>query len=344
RKSIFYPSSRKRCFKWIKPKDAFNTVVCVYHLTEAACLLLLITDSYPNSIYAEFFCYLSRLIGYSLAVTVPISLIYSTPESQLYAINSRWKPNARLNIFAFWLIITPFITNVPFSLLTGYYADKNEVLIASRMLMLNSIAWCLWTLQFVVILLYAYYNLVFNMRGYVDQMRRRNADELRIQELQITRKIVRPSLFNDIICFLSNQTSAEQTYVIQSLEMNQMTTQKTNDHENARTPKSHRIDKRRDSIAEAFKHFISSSNNEPTCLVSVGGTTIVSGQFGLTDQTEIHEPADSINWQDTRSDNSLQYNGSNSIMRAWLIEKPLRCDLDNKNEKSDSRKICNNNL
>lgn len=189
RKSIFYPS-RERCFKWIKPKDAFNTVVCVYHLIEAACLLLLINDSYPNSIYAEFFCYLSRLIGYSLAVTIPISLIYSTPESQLYVMNDRRKPNNYLNIFAFWLMVTPFITNVPFSLLTGYYADKNEVSMASRMLMLNSIAWCLWTLQFVVILLYAYYNLVFNMRGYVDRMRRRHADELRIQELQITRKIL----------------------------------------------------------------------------------------------------------------------------------------------------------
>ncbi|CAG8664964.1 702_t:CDS:1, partial [Gigaspora rosea] len=77
-----------------------------------------------------------------------------------------------------------------------------------------------------------------------------------------------------------NQISVEQTYVV---ELNQITTQKTN--ENAHSLKSHRIDKRRDSIAEAFKRFISSSNNG---LVSVVGTTLVSGQFGPTDQTEIH--------------------------------------------------------
>ncbi|CAG8568113.1 8047_t:CDS:2 [Gigaspora margarita] len=234
RKSIFYPS-RERCFKWIKPKDAFNTVVCAYHLIEAACLLLLINDSYPNSIYAE------------LGVC------------------------GLCNLWLFYYMLT-----TTWSLICGAMLTECD----EGMLM-----------------------------------------NLEYKNYKLPEK--------------SNQISVEQTYVV---ELNQITTQKT--IENAHSSKSHRIDKRRDSIAEAFKRFISSSNNG---LVSVGGTTLVSGQFGPTNQTEIHGFADSVNWQDNYSHDRSDDLSSN-IMRAWLVKKPVRCDLANKHVKSDSCEICNNNL
>ncbi|CAG8696860.1 12500_t:CDS:2 [Racocetra fulgida] len=62
----------------------------------------------------------------------------------------------------------------------------------------------------------------------------------------------------------------------------------TNDHENARTP-----------IVEAIKRLTSSSKNGTACLVSIGGTTLVSEQFGSIDQTFIKSD-NSSNLQDIR--------------------------------------------
>ncbi|CAG8463422.1 3856_t:CDS:2 [Scutellospora calospora] len=265
--------------------------------------------------------------------------------------NTRWKPNNH-NIFAFWLIIAPFITNVPFSLLTGYYADKNDVSEAS----------------------------LFNMRGYVDLMRRRHVDELRVQELQITRQIIRDNIqesLEHIIlfplaffhthlrehcainiyllqhvsfgkksrrfspCRNITQISTEPIYITESVELHQMTIHKTNDHENTaniRAPKSHHVDKRRNSISEATKRLSLSSRNVST-LFSVDGTTLVSGQFGSTDQTliiENHEFVDSnsINWQDTDDNCPQKQNDEvddlSYSIRDWLTKKPLRCDLAKK--------------
>ncbi|CAG8680025.1 14844_t:CDS:1, partial [Cetraspora pellucida] len=107
-----------------------------------------------------------------------------------------------------------------------------------------------------------------------------------------------------------NQISTDPTYVI---ELNQM----TNDCENARAP-----------IVEAIKRLTSSSKNGTACLVSIGGTTLVSEQFGSIDQTFITS-ANSSTMQDIRG-SYLQDNGndlSSSVMRAWLVKKPLRRDL-----------------
>ncbi|CAG8566631.1 11463_t:CDS:10, partial [Acaulospora morrowiae] len=174
RQSVLFPS-RERGIIRTKPQFSFNIAVCVFHLVQAISLLLLILDAYPNSIFAELFAYLSREVGYALSVFYPISIVYSTPTvHSSYTIQSQWKPKKQhLDIFAICLMIGPFISNIPLSLLTGYYADANDIHSARAFYISNSVVWCLWVLQYVATLLYVYRKLVSNMRDIIDSLRRR---------------------------------------------------------------------------------------------------------------------------------------------------------------------------
>lgn len=181
RQSVLFPS-RERGIIRTKPQFSFNIAVCVFHLVQAISLLLLILDAFPNAVYAEFFAYFSREVGYALAVFYPISIVYSTPGvHSSYTIQSQWKPkNQYLDLFAIYLIIGPFISNVPLSLITGHYVDAGNISSAKTLYISNSVVWCLWTLQYVAILLYVYYKLVSNMRDVITslQQKYRNDSEI----------------------------------------------------------------------------------------------------------------------------------------------------------------------
>ncbi|CAG8469271.1 9679_t:CDS:10 [Diversispora eburnea] len=106
--------------------------------------ILLLADAYPNIISAEIGNILPRTFGASISVMYPLSIAYSTSSFEINPTPTQTTNNdsslsrqtssfssifsnrqsVLIDIFFFFLFISPFIIFITFSILTGYYADN----------------------------------------------------------------------------------------------------------------------------------------------------------------------------------------------------------------------------
>ncbi|RIA83185.1 hypothetical protein C1645_834216 [Glomus cerebriforme] len=167
--SIFFPPSRLRGILRPRPQETFHLICFSCNLLQIIHLLIKLFDGYKNTLYAELYLDIPRLVSYALATLYPISIIHSTPNidpSTIVAI--RWAPNKYLiDIIGFSLMICPFISNIPLAIYTGYYADINEIEKAKFFFKIHYIMWSFWTFVFLMTLIIFWYKLISILNNHI---------------------------------------------------------------------------------------------------------------------------------------------------------------------------------
>ncbi|GBB84655.1 hypothetical protein RclHR1_11220004 [Rhizophagus clarus] len=167
--SLFFPPSKLRGVLRPRPQETFHLICFSCNLLQIIHLLFKLFDGYQNTLHAELYLDIPRLVSYALATLYPISIIHSTPNvdpSTTAAI--RWTPNKYLiDIVGFSLMICPFISNIPLAIYTGHYADINEIEKANFFFKIHYIMWSFWTFVYLITLIIFWYKLITILNNHI---------------------------------------------------------------------------------------------------------------------------------------------------------------------------------
>ncbi|RIA85082.1 hypothetical protein C1645_831333 [Glomus cerebriforme] len=175
RQPFFLSSTRERGILRPKPIHSFHLLVLAYNSALAFNTICLITESYPNVIWAELGYFLPLAICGSLAIFNPLSLVYSIPsiDSESDDFN---RPNKNfLDIMGFIFIIHPYILFIPSVVLSGYYSDINDFKNATFYFKIHYISWAISAVFYLTLLSYLYYKLI-NIINYQIKFMEQNDD------------------------------------------------------------------------------------------------------------------------------------------------------------------------
>ncbi|CAG8459654.1 15687_t:CDS:2 [Funneliformis mosseae] len=190
--SIFFQPSKRRGILRPRPQETFHLICCTYNTLQATHHLIKLFDGYSNTLWAELYLDITKLVSYALATLYPISIIYSTPTVDLTTM--RWTPNKYLiDIVGFSLMIFPFIINIPIAFYTGYYADNNDIKMADYFFKLHYIMWSFWCSVLLGILLIFWYKLINILNKHMKLINnRRNRTNIEdIWKLKKLKRVVR---------------------------------------------------------------------------------------------------------------------------------------------------------
>ncbi|KAF0481622.1 hypothetical protein F8M41_023540 [Gigaspora margarita] len=192
---VWFAPTRNRGILRPRPQDAFHIITVVYGSSQIIHIILLITSTYPNTITAEIGQDIPRLIGFGLAVLLPVSIVYSTPTIGTRTV--KWIPNKYfVDGIGFTLILGPFITMLPIAYLTGFYADngapplsssgsylsetedsmitrENATLLANKYFKIHYLIWSAWGCFYVMIVVYFWYKLSLILRVHMRELKER---------------------------------------------------------------------------------------------------------------------------------------------------------------------------
>uniref|UniRef100_U9TR52 Uncharacterized protein n=1 Tax=Rhizophagus irregularis (strain DAOM 181602 / DAOM 197198 / MUCL 43194) TaxID=747089 RepID=U9TR52_RHIID len=95
--SLFFPPSRFRGILRPRPQETFHLICFSCNLLQVIHLLVKLFDGYQNTLHAELYLDIPRLVSYALATLYPISIIHSTPNIDANTtVAIRWAPNKYL--------------------------------------------------------------------------------------------------------------------------------------------------------------------------------------------------------------------------------------------------------
>ncbi|CAG8788858.1 16740_t:CDS:2, partial [Cetraspora pellucida] len=185
---VWFAPTRNRGILRPRPQDAFHIITVVYGSFQTIHTILIITSMYPNTITAEIGQDVPRMIGFGLAVLLPVSIGTRT---------IRWTPSKYfIDSIGFTLIFGPFITMLPIAYLTGFYADRgapplsssgsflpetndsilireNATLLANKFFKIHYLIWSVWSCFYVIIVVYFWYKLCLILRVYMRELKER---------------------------------------------------------------------------------------------------------------------------------------------------------------------------
>ncbi|CAI2165791.1 3273_t:CDS:2 [Funneliformis geosporum] len=176
--SVFFPATRERGMIRPRPQDSFHIAVGVFNFSQMIVSTCLLTNSFPNIMTAEIVVYVPKLLGVACAALYPISIIYSTPiiKPTTYYLRLQWNPSkVFIDGLAMYLMLGPLLTTMPLSAITGYFADKNEQVLANKVFVAHTFVWSLWTIQYDITLLYVYYKLICMLKEYISILNKRQS-------------------------------------------------------------------------------------------------------------------------------------------------------------------------
>ncbi|PKK79681.1 hypothetical protein RhiirC2_842406 [Rhizophagus irregularis] len=167
--SLFFPPSRFRGILRPRPQETFHLICFSCNLLQVIHLLVKLFDGYQNTLHAELYLDIPRLVSYALATLYPISIIHSTPNIDANTtVAIRWAPNKYLiDIVGFSLMICPFISNIPLAIYTGYYADINEIEKANFFFKIHYIMWSFWTFVLLMTIIIFWYKLISILNNHI---------------------------------------------------------------------------------------------------------------------------------------------------------------------------------
>ncbi|CAG8511079.1 15236_t:CDS:2, partial [Dentiscutata erythropus] len=203
---VWFAPTRNRGILRPRPQDAFHIITVVYGSSQIIHIILLITSMYPNTKTAEIGQDIPRMIGFGLAVLLPVSIgidflllqlqgLYSTPTIGTRTV--KWIPNKYfVDGIGFTLIFGPFITILPIAYMTGFYADRgapplsssgsflpethgsmvtreNATLLANKYFKIHYLIWSAWGCFYVTIVVYFWYKLSLILRLHMRELKER---------------------------------------------------------------------------------------------------------------------------------------------------------------------------
>ncbi|CAI2163876.1 1796_t:CDS:2 [Funneliformis geosporum] len=158
---LFLPSTRERGIIRPRPVHSFQLIALLYNAALLFNVICLITESYPYVIYAELGHFLPLAICVSLAIFCPISLIYSTPNIGSDPEGSSVVTNKTfIDVIGFIFMIHPYLFAVPTALLSGYYADRDDIKTAIIYFKIHFLSWTIFSIIYILLVVYFYCRLI----------------------------------------------------------------------------------------------------------------------------------------------------------------------------------------
>ncbi|RIA93896.1 hypothetical protein C1645_818757 [Glomus cerebriforme] len=169
---FFLSATRERGWLRPRPLHSYHLIVFFFMFFEAIHLIALIYELYPNIVTAEVGNITKNTLTAAFAIFYTVSIVYSTPNVQFndnYELSSRKNgPNTRLvDIIGIILFLQPIITWFPLAILTGRFAEMNDIETANFYFKLHYLAFVVWEIIYLMVLAYFYYKLMIVIRSYV---------------------------------------------------------------------------------------------------------------------------------------------------------------------------------
>ncbi|CAG8464249.1 2855_t:CDS:2 [Acaulospora colombiana] len=168
-----------------RPQVVFHLAAIVFNSFFLIHILLVLTNSYSNTILAEIGQDLPRELGTGLALIYPF--MYSIPndrgsKAQMLASEDgaqlRKSSNKSLiDLTGFFVMIAPIATMLPLACLTGYYADHELIADALQLSMIHSFIWAIWVALFLGSSIFFWCKLIFIIWNNIDELERKRKNE-----------------------------------------------------------------------------------------------------------------------------------------------------------------------
>ncbi|CAG8481991.1 6372_t:CDS:2 [Funneliformis mosseae] len=154
---FFLSATRERGIIRPRPVHSFQLIALLYNAVLLFNVICLITESYPYVIFAELGHFLPLAVCVSLAIFCPISLIYSTPN---IGCSNAFTNTTFIDVMAFFFMINPYLLILPTALLSGYYADRDDIETAMLYFKINFISWTIVSIAYFLLVVYFYHKLI----------------------------------------------------------------------------------------------------------------------------------------------------------------------------------------
>ncbi|CAG8473414.1 3808_t:CDS:2 [Gigaspora margarita] len=153
---VWFAPTRNRGILRPRPQDAFHIITVVYGSSQIIHIILLITSTYPNTITAEIGQDIPRLIGFGLAVLLPVSIAYLTG---FYADNGAPPLSSSGS----------YLSETEDSMITR----ENATLLANKYFKIHYLIWSAWGCFYVMIVVYFWYKLSLILRVHMRELKER---------------------------------------------------------------------------------------------------------------------------------------------------------------------------
>ncbi|CAG8588497.1 9244_t:CDS:2, partial [Acaulospora morrowiae] len=200
---FFLNPTRERGILRPKPQEVFHIAAIVFNFFQLIHMILVLTNSYPNTVSAEIGQDLSREFGTGLALIYPISMFYSTPNcSSTTESMSEGGPQISksfnkylVDVTGFFVLIAPVATMLPLAYLTGHYADR-ESAYALQLSNIHSFVWIVWVIIFLGSAIFFWYKLMVVIWDEINELKRKGeSDGSDVQPRIITLRRAARNLF-----------------------------------------------------------------------------------------------------------------------------------------------------
>ncbi|CAI2167599.1 17998_t:CDS:2 [Funneliformis geosporum] len=196
---FFFTSRRDRGKLRPRPQHTYFTIALIYCPCQMLHSILLLTNSYPNILWAEIGHSLPSTLSATIAVLYPLSIFYSTSAFEVTNFTSRpistssaisEIPIARHAVRIDIVCILAFITTLGVFLtvpaLTGYYADMSDFINANKFLKIQYIAWFIWVSLYVAAMIW-FWSRFLNIIGEMTNQNQTQNPGLQIKLDQLRR-------------------------------------------------------------------------------------------------------------------------------------------------------------
>ncbi|CAB4441140.1 unnamed protein product [Rhizophagus irregularis] len=170
--AFFLPSRRDRGKIKPRPQHTYFTMCLAYCPFQMIHSILLLTDSYPNIMWAEIGHTLPIVLTTMVAILYPLSILYSISA---FEVGTNLRPISMSSILSevpitrnaiktdlacIFMIIITFCLFVLAAALTGYYADINDLTNANKLFLIQNFVWAIWGFFYIIAMLWFWFRFI----------------------------------------------------------------------------------------------------------------------------------------------------------------------------------------
>ncbi|GBC07626.1 hypothetical protein RclHR1_07590007 [Rhizophagus clarus] len=173
--AFFLPSRRDRGKIRPRPQHIYFTMCLAYCPFQMAHSILLLTDSYPNILWAEIGHTLPTALTAMVAILYPLSILYSISAFEVGTNFASTRPVSMSSVLSevpitrhaiktdlacTFIIISTFCLFVIVAALTGYYADLNDLTNAYKLFLIQNLVWAIWGFFYIIAMLWFWFRFI----------------------------------------------------------------------------------------------------------------------------------------------------------------------------------------
>ncbi|CAG8516104.1 3624_t:CDS:2 [Ambispora leptoticha] len=171
--SLLLPATRERGFIRPRPQNAVHLINFAFNLLNTINLVLLLSDAFPNTLAAELSHDIPRVAVLGLSALLPVSIVYTIPNNE----NECAIPIPDKNYLDIWgliLMFGPFSCCVPLAILTGYYADLNDIEKANKYFKIHYLVHSFWFGIYTLTIIIFWYMLNSVLNAHIKELKEKD--------------------------------------------------------------------------------------------------------------------------------------------------------------------------